>query len=179
MKKSSIFILALALIFTVSCKKETKETPIDNETKTEATTPNNESNKDVSKASSHNEVKKVTVALQSKNNSNVSGNAIFKQEKGIVSMIAIVTGLDEGEHIIHLGDKTDCDSNKIRTEGNIGIITANEKGQGTINYTTNEWCIGCEDSSKDILSKAIIVYQGSDNASGASKGSVNSCGIIQ
>ena len=48
---------------------------------------------------------------------------------------------------------------------------------------TDEWCIGCGDETKDILGKAIIVHEGSDDfktqPTGAAGGRVSCGGIIQ
>ena len=38
-----------------------------------------------------------------------------------------------------------------------------ENGNGKIILTTDEWCIGCGDETKDVLGKAIIVHKGSDD----------------
>ena len=40
---------------------------------------------------------------------------------------------------------------------------ASADGKGSITTVTNEWCIGCGDETKDILGKAIIVHQGTDD----------------
>lgn len=205
MKKSSIFILAFTFIFAVSCKKDTKESENVNDTNTEAVSSNNETKNEASKAKTEGEIKKIAVPLQSKSDSNVTGNVIFKEEKGIVSMIAVVSGLSEGEHAIHLHEKADCSSADGKStgghwnptaqphgkwgakegyhKGDIGNFTANEKGQGTISFTTNEWCIGCGDPAKDIVGKAVIVHQGTDDftsqPTGAAGGRVSCGGIIQ
>lgn len=205
MKKSSIFILAFTLIFAVSCKKDAKEGANENDTNTEAVTSNQETKNETSKTAEKDEIKKIAVPLQSKSNSNVTGNVIFKEEKGVVSMIAVVSGLSEGEHAIHLHEKADCSSADGKStgghwnptaqphgkwgakegyhKGDIGNFTANEKGQGTISFTTNEWCIGCGDPAKDIVGKAVIVHQGTDDftsqPTGAAGGRVSCGGIIQ
>lgn len=183
MKKSSILILVFTLAFIVSCKKDTKESTNENSSNTETVTSNDDTKNETSKTAKKDDIKKIAVPLQSKNNSNVTGNVIFREEKGIVSMIAIVSGLSEGEHSIHIGSEAECTSGNKKPanelKDGIGSITANDKGQGTINFTTKEWCIGCDDSTKDILGKAIIIYQGTDSSTEASKGNVNCCGIIQ
>ena len=63
----------------------------------------------------------------------------------------------------------------IRKDKNI-LLT-----KGEIKFTTDEWCLTCEDSTKNIIGKAIIVHQGTDDftsqPSGAA-GSRVSCGAI-
>ena len=197
--------MAFTFIFAVSCKKDAKESENVNDTNTEAVSSNNETKNEASKAKTEGEIKKIAVPLQSKSDSNVTGNVIFKEEKGVVSMIAVVSGLSEGEHAIHLHEKADCSSADGKStgghwnptaqphgkwgakegyhKGDIGNFTANEKGQGTISFTTNEWCIGCGDPAKDIVGKAVIVHQGTDDftsqPTGAAGGRVSCGGIIQ
>ena len=48
-------------------------------------------------------------------------------------------------------------------KGDIGNFNADEKGNGTITLSTDEWCIGCGDATKDILGKGLIVHQGADD----------------
>jgi len=120
-------------------------------------------------------------------------------------MTAVMDGLTEGTHAIHIHDKADCSSadgkstgghwNPTATphgkwgaaegyhKGDIGNFNADAKGNGTITHITDEWCIGCGDSNKDILGKAIIVHQGTDDftsqPSGAAGARVSCGGIIE
>ena len=193
MKKASIFILALTLVFAVSCKSDKKQTETSTENvveKTEATTP---------------QVKKVSVSLESKSNSEVTGNIVFKEEGEIVTMVAIISGLSEGNHAIHLHEKADCSSDDGKSsgghwnptaqphgkwgategfhQGDIGNFEANANGNGSITFSTDKWCIGCGDETKDIIGTAIIVHEGTDDftsqPSGAAGTRVSCGGVIQ
>src|SRR5690606_10333433 len=133
------------------------------------------------------------------------GNVIFTEEAGVVTMIAVVGGMTEGEHAIHIHEKADCSSADGKStgghwnptnqphgkwgspdgyhKGDIGNITANANGNGTITMSTDEWCIGCGDPNKDILGKAIIIHEGADDfvkkPTGNAGGRVSRGGIIQ
>ena len=52
-----------------------------------------------------------------------------------------------------------------------------------IQFQTDQWCLGCDDESKNLLGKAIIVHQGKDDLisqpSGAAGARVSCAGIIQ
>ena len=148
---------------------------------------------------------KMTVTLEAKSDSGVTGNAVFNQDTKGVTMIAVFSGLTEGSHAIHLHEKADCSAadgtstgghwnpTKQRHgrwgdaegyhKGDIGNFTADANGNGTITFITDEWCIGCGDPAKDILGKAIIVHQGTDDftsqPTGAAGGRVSCGGIIQ
>ena len=120
-------------------------------------------------------------------------------------MTAIISELTPGEHAIHIHNSSDCSSPDGKSagghwnptakphgkwgaetgyhKGDIGNFTADENGNGTISFTTNEWCIGCGDDTKDILGKGIIVHAGVDDLtsqpSGAAGARVSCAGIIQ
>lgn len=151
------------------------------------------------------EVKKIKVALNAKSGSNVTGNAVFRQENGKVNMVAIMSGLEPGLHAIHLHETADCSSDDGKStgghwnptgqphgkwgdatgyhKGDIGNFNADANGNGTISFTTDQWCIGCGDPAKDIIGKAIIVHQGSDDftsqPSGAAGARISCAGVIE
>ncbi len=143
--------------------------------------------------------------MEAKSDSNVTGDVTFTQENGKVTMLATLTGLTPGEHAIHIHDKADCSSadgkstgghwNPTSTphgkwgaeegyhKGDIGNFTADSDGNATVPFSTDEWCIGCEDDTKNILGKGVIVHQGVDDftsqPSGAAGARVSCTGIIQ
>ncbi|MDE0967712.1 MAG: superoxide dismutase family protein [Flavobacteriaceae bacterium] len=145
----------------------------------------------------------IVVELESKNSSNVTGNVVFIEEGEKVNMIATINNLNPGDHAIHIHEKSDCSSidgkstgghwNPTLTNhgkwgdengyhiGDIGNFTANKEGIGIINFSTDLWCLDCDDVNKNIMGKAIIVHQGIDDfisqPSGAA-GSRISCGGI-
>ncbi len=51
-----------------------------------------------------------------------------------------------------------------------------------VNFTTDLWCLGCDDPVKNILEKAIIIHQGTDDflfqPSGAAVVRISFVGII-
>ncbi|MCV9926190.1 superoxide dismutase family protein [Flavobacterium sp. LS1R49] len=128
--------------------------------------------------------KKLTITLEPKSNSSVTGTATFTEKKGEVTFVAKISGLKPGVHAIHIHEKSDCTAADGSSagghwnptfkkhgkwgsaeyhKGDIGNFTADEKGNGTITLTTNEWCIGCGDPTKDVLGKGLIVHQDPDD----------------
>lgn len=191
MKKLSFLLIALILSAT-SCKDKK------NENKTMETETETMEKPDMAP-------KKLKIALTAKSDSNVSGNVVFTEENGTVSMTAIIEGLDPGEHAIHIHETADCSSDDGKSagghwnptaqphgkwgdaagyhKGDIGNFTADDNGNGTITFSTDEWCIGCDDSNKDILNKGLIVHAGADDftsqPSGDAGARVSCAGIIQ
>lgn len=127
---------------------------------------------------------KLTVVLEPKSKSLVSGTATFIEKNGKVIFEAKIAGLTPGIHAIHIHEKADCTSedgssagghwnptfkkhgkwNKPEYhKGDIGNFTADENGNGSITLTTEEWCIGCADETKNILEKSLIVHAGTDD----------------
>ena len=200
MKISILIVPVLAVGLLLGCKNDHKEnTESTGPENTETTTPTMKKEMD----NKPTEAKKVKVRLEPKSNSNVSGNVIFKEAGGVVSMVAVFEGLSEGTHAIHLHEKADCSADDGTSsgghwnptaqphgkwgsaegyhKGDIGNFTADANGHGTISFSTNEWCIGCGDPSKDILGKAVIVHEGTDDFTSQPSGDAGSrvsCGGI-
>ena len=121
-------------------------------------------------------------------------------------MVAKISGLKPGVHAIHVHETADSSSDDAKSSGghwnptgqphgkwgtedgayhrgDIGNFVADENGEGTVNFHTELWCIGCEDETKNIVGKAIIVHEGEDDLtsqpSGAAGKRVSCAGIIQ
>jgi Cu-Zn family superoxide dismutase len=150
-------------------------------------------------------VEVIKFSLASKSESTAVGEVEFADEDGTVMMRATLSGLTPGVHAIHIHDKADCSSadgtstgghwNPTHTphgkwgaaegyhKGDIGNFTAEEDGTAVVTFETEEWCIGCDDDTKNILGKAIIVHQGTDDftsqPSGAAGSRVSCGGIIE
>ena len=135
-------------------------------------------------SSSNGIVNKLNITFESKSNSTVSGTASFSEKNGTVTFIAKLAGLKPGIHAIHIHEKSDCSAadgssagghwnptfkkhGKLEDgeahKGDIGNFTTDEFGNGSISFTTSEWCIGCDDKTKDIVGKSLIVHQGPDD----------------
>ena len=134
--------------------------------------------------SNSSDTKKLEITFESKSNSSVSGTASFIEKNGKVTFVAKIAGLKPGEHAIHIHEKSDCTAADGSSagghwnptfkkhgkwgvdeyhKGDIGNFMADEKGNGTISLTTEEWCIGGGDPAKDILGKGLIVHAGIDD----------------
>lgn len=192
MKTLKLGLLTILSITMFGCKGENKDTDTD---KTEKVANTNEEN----------DTKTLEITLTPKSESNVSGKIVFIEDEGMVNMIATLSGLTEGEHAIHIHQKADCSSADGKStgghwnptmkphgkwgasegyhRGDIGNFKADANGNGNITFATNEWCIDCEDKKKNIVGKAIIVHQGTDDftsqPSGAAGSRVSCGGIIQ
>jgi len=125
--------------------------------------------------------KNLKITFESKSNSNVAGTATFAEKTGKVIFVANLSGLNPG---IHIHEKSDCSAADGSSagghwnptfkkhgkwglgeyhKGDIGNFVADKNGNGSITLTTDEWCIGCEDETKNILGKGLIVHQGADD----------------
>ncbi|REG87286.1 superoxide dismutase family protein [Winogradskyella sediminis] len=195
MKNLKVLLLSCILVSAVTACKDTKK---ETDTTTEKETEVIEENVDTTS-------KKISVTLSPKSDSNIEGTINFTETNGKVSMVGTVTGLEEGKHAIHIHEKADCSANDGSSagghwnptgqphgawgdeagyhKGDIGNIAANANGRATVTKTTDEWCIGCGDTTKDILGKAIIVHIGEDDLksqpSGAAGARIGCAGIIQ
>ena len=196
MKKFSIGILALALLAGTACKEAKKEADAAAEEMEAAT---EEAMKE--------EVNEETIvfAMEPKSDSGVQGEVTFTEKDGMVIMDASFTGLTPGEHAIHIHEKADCSADDGTStgghwnptnephgkwgdeagyhKGDIGNFTADEAGNAMLHFETDQWCLGCEDPTKNIIGKAVIVHQGVDDftsqPSGAAGPRISCTGIIQ
>lgn len=199
MKTLKLVVLTFLSIAVFGCKGEKKETTDQENTKENADIITDQEKEE------ENITKTIEFALEPKSDSKVSGKVIFTESDGMVNMVAELTGLDEGEHAIHIHEKADCTSVDGKStgghwnptmephgkwgakegyhKGDIGNFKADASGNGNITFATNEWCIGCDDDKKNIVGKAIIVHQGIDDftsqPSGAAGSRVSCGGIIQ
>jgi superoxide dismutase, Cu-Zn family len=148
--------------------------------------------------------KVITVALEPRSESNVSGTATFTEVNGEVQLVAKLSGLEPGFHAIHLHEKSDCSAADGTStgghwnptferhgkwgqiehhKGDIGNLTANVDGEATLIFSTKEWCIGCGDITKDIMGKGVIVHKDADDFStqptGNAGGRIACGGIIK
>ncbi|MCA0153464.1 superoxide dismutase family protein [Winogradskyella vincentii] len=193
MKHLKLIALALTLIFATACKEDKKETEQIIETEVEEVAEGTKTEKSI------------TVTMSPKSDSNVTGTVVFTDRDGVVTMEGKFSGLTEGVHAIHLHEKADCSSPDGKSsgghwnptgqphgawgaesgfhKGDIGNMTANAEGNAEISLTTDQWCIGCGDLSKNIMGKAVIVHQGEDDLtsqpSGAAGARVSCAGIIE
>ncbi|MGO4770284.1 superoxide dismutase family protein [Flavobacterium sp. W22_SRS_FK3] len=131
-----------------------------------------------------NDAKTLTITLEPKSNSSVTGTATFTEKNGKVTFTAKLAGLQPGVHAVHIHEKSDCTAADGSSagghwnptfkkhgkwgvgeyhKGDIGNFTADAKGNGTITMTTDEWAIGGDDETKNILGKGLIVHQGADD----------------
>lgn len=189
-------LATLALFAVFSCKEVKKET---NDAANEVEETMEEMTME------EEEVESVKLMMEPKSDSDVQGEVTFTEENGEVKMMASFTGLSEGEHAIHIHEKADCSADDGTStgghwnptnephgkwgasegyhKGDIGNFMADADGNGMVEFSTAEWCIGCDDPNKNIVGKAVIVHQGTDDftsqPSGAAGARVSCTGIIQ
>ncbi|MDT0691620.1 superoxide dismutase family protein [Salegentibacter sp. F188] len=199
MKRTSISLLICASVFVFGCKNEgeNNETDLETTTGTELTTEQDE-------MPASEEEKEITVDLEAKSGSNLSGTVTFTEENGEVRMQGTISGLSEGTHAIHLHEKADCSAedgtsagghwnptNEPHGEwgdsegyhkGDIGNFQVDSNGEGNVSMSTDQWCIGCDDDNKNIVGKAVVVHDGVDDYTSQPSGDAGTrvgCGEIE
>ncbi|PWJ42813.1 superoxide dismutase family protein [Sediminitomix flava] len=180
-------LISLPFFLFVSCQTETKKSETTEEVEVEEVT-----------------TEKVAVAvLSAKNNSGLSGEVTFIEKDGKVRMQALVENVSEGEHAIHIHAVGDCsaddgtsagghwnptehDHGKWEEEhfhkGDIGNLIVGSSGKGQIELETELWCIDCDDQTKNIVGKSIIVHAKADDFKSQPSGAAGArigCGVIE
>lgn len=194
MKIRNIMLLACLAFALVSCK---------NDKKTEDSQTGHEGHE-------HEEVVKsekirVSVLLEPRSDSNTTGRVNFIEENGVVTLYAEIEGLDPGTHAIHLHEFSDCSAADGTStgghwnptfekhgkwgdaegyhRGDIGNFEVGDNGIGNIEFKTDLWCIGCDDETKNIIGKSVIVHAGVDDfvtqPTGDAGGRISCGGIIE
>ena len=125
-----------------------------------------------------------TYQVNSKSGTQTAGSAKFTQTGKTVKMNLDIKNLTPGIHAVHIHEKGDCSAadgssagghwnptshNHGKWEshafhmGDIGNLTANENGTATLVFKTDKWCLGCEDETKNIIGKSIIIHAKEDD----------------
>lgn len=193
MKK--ILLTTAILLSLTACKEKKKEQDVSTK------------EQDVSTSEVQTEkVTSISFEMTPKSGSEVSGTVTFTEEKdGQVMMMAYLSGLTPGAHAIHLHESADCSSEDGKStgghwnptfephgawgstegfhRGDIGNFTADESGNATVHFMTDLWSLGGDDETTNIIGKAVIVHEGTDDLisqpSGAAGARVSCTGIIQ
>ena len=196
MKTIKLTLIGLLLIGSYSCKEVKKDADNAGDSMEEGMDNMNEDANDMMG-------KSVTVQMMPKSGSNVEGTVTFTQENDEVRMKADFSGLSEGEHAIHIHENADCSADDGTSagghwnptdeqhgkwgssdgyhRGDIGNMTADADGNATMEFTTDEWCIGCDDEEMNIIGHGVIVHDGADDFTSQPSGDAGSrvsCGEI-
>jgi Cu-Zn family superoxide dismutase len=153
------------------------------------------------KMSKKNEITAKAV-IESKSDSKLVGTVTFTEKSGVVNMEAAISGATPGTHAIHIHEKGDCTAADATSaaghwnptkeahgkwgsgachRGDIGNIEVGADGKGKLTMSTNLWCIGCNDMTKDITGKSIIIHGKADDFTTQPTGNAGArqgCGVI-
>ena len=119
-----------------------------------------------------------------KSKTETQGTATFKQKGKTVEMDLSVFKLKPGLHAVHIHEFGDCSAadgssagghwnpekdlhGKWNSEhfhmGDIGNLQADKDGVARLVFSTDKWCLGCDDPSKNVIGKSIIIHAGVDD----------------
>ena len=105
-----------------------------------------------------------------KSGTETQGRAVFTEEKGKVTLDLNVYKLTPGLHAVHIHEKGDCSSTDASSAGghwnptthnhgkwghgehhmgDIGNLNADKDGSARLIFSTDKWCLGCTDETKN------------------------------
>lgn len=173
MKKVLLSLGVIAAV--VSCKKEQDTVVIKDTTGTDTVVVDT----DIAATD-----RTVSLTINPASDSNLSGSADFVQAGDSVTLTVNLSGITPGEHAIHIHEFGDCSApdgtsagghwNPTNHEhgkfgedafhmGDIGNMTADENGNATLTFTTDKWCLGCDDETQNLIGKSLIIHEGVDD----------------
>ena len=147
--------------------------------------------------------KEIMVTMSAKSGSDVNGVIEFMQTEEGVTMNADLAGLTAGTHAIHIHQNGDCSSDDGKSagghwdptsedhgkwgegmfhSGDIGNLEVAEDGKATLEFTTDKWCIDCDDETRNIVGKGVIVHASADDFKSQPSGAAGArvaCGVIE
>ena len=108
MKNLKLIVFVFSIVFATACKETKKEAEeVVEETEMEVEEIVDEAPME----------KKLSIKLSPKSDSNTEGTINFTEKDGVVSLVGTITGLEEGEHAIHIHEKADCSSPDGKSTG--------------------------------------------------------------
>ncbi|WP_304344544.1 superoxide dismutase family protein [Chryseobacterium koreense] len=123
-------------------------------------------------------------AIDAKSGTSTQGTVKFVQTGKTVKMDLNVYKLTPGIHAVHIHEKGDCSAADASSAGGHWNPTSHQHGRwgtgefhigdiGNLNadqdetarkvFSTDKWCIGCKDESKNILGKTLIIHAKEDD----------------
>ena len=201
MKTLQLTLIGLLLIGSYSCK----ETKKDAEAAGDSMEESMDGMADDANAMKEDMMgKSLMVQMSPTSGNTVEGTVTFTQMDDAVKMEAEFTGLaPDGEHAIHIHENADCSSEDGKSagghwnptdephgkwesaegyhSGDLGNLMADAEGKASMEFTTQQWCIGCDDDKKNIIGHGIIVHQDADDFTSQPSGAAGarvSCGEI-
>ena len=146
-------------------------------------------------------MRRINVVLEGKSDSQLTGIAMFVQDKTGVTLQLNVENTPPGEHAVHIHETGDCSAPDASSAGghwnpsmedhgkwgetphhmgDIGNVVVAADGMGELSLTTDKWSIGTG-ADNDILGHAIVVHADKDDfmtqPTGAAGGRIG-CGVI-
>lgn len=144
------------------------------------------------------------VQMEAKSGSKLQGTATFKEKKGVVELSINVTGVAAGEHAVHIHQNADCSAadgmsagghwnptskshgqwgaTEGHHAGDIGNLVVDDKGNGKLKFSTDQWCLSCDDATKKLVGHSVIIHAGVDDFKTQPTGNAGGrigCGVIK
>ncbi len=146
--------------------------------------------------------KQVVVTIDPRSGSKMTGTATFTTEGNKIDLTIEVRGAPAGVHAVHIHEHGDCTSSDAESAGghwnptkeahgkwgdsafhlgDIGNLTVNADGTGTLSMSTDKWTIGTGQNN-DITGHAVVIHTKGDDFKSQPAGAAGTrigCGVIQ
>jgi Cu-Zn family superoxide dismutase len=167
------------LLISTACENKSETVVVDASNDTVETLED-----DVMDSQIENDESTLNLTFSPASGSNLSGTASLTQNGEEVTLQVDIVGVTPGEHAIHVHEIGDCSSadatsagghwNPTNDEhgkfdmgafhmGDIGNLNADADGKASLTFSTDKWCIGCDDDTKNLIGRSIIIHEGVDD----------------
>ncbi|MGV3619298.1 MAG: superoxide dismutase family protein [Archangium sp.] len=140
--------------------------------------------------------------LEAKSGASTTGQVMFAEKNGEVTMQLDVANVPPGEHAVHLHVNGDCSAADAESagphwnptneahgqlehgpahKGDIGNLKVGNDGKGTLTFTTREWSMGTG-KPNDVVGHAVVVHASEDDFRSQPAGNAGgriACGVIR
>lgn len=124
------------------------------------------------------------LTVMPKSGTDTQGTAKFTQSGGEVELDLNVYKLTPGIHAVHIHEKGDCSAADASSAGghwnpttenhgkwghdehhmgDIGNLNADKNGTARLVFSTDKWCLGCTDETKNIVGKSLVIHAAADD----------------
>jgi Cu-Zn family superoxide dismutase len=172
MKPKQLIYIFCFLFFLTACKKDPKKESLnDTEIETEVSIDHTATNKPKKETY---EMRKVRLELMPLNGAAVDIKSVFSDQAGSVAVMGSVKAAPNTTYTAEIMEFKSNNSSDFSTSnlkkwnpesGMLESVNTDENGKAIFNHKTSDWCLSCDDQTRNINGKVLVVSEGEGSGS--------------